>query len=275
MPLNRFEAGGNTYTFPDTLQDYSDNFGDTVPRTTRLPGLDGGFDELGISPAPGEIGTVRQRFVLVAASRAGMDTLRDNVKKLKGWPKGRLYMRPTNYPTDGERYAVARIDSIQMPKREQMHTDLWQEVTVIWQVSSPIWLASGDLSAAFVEASGEVTNVNGDITPLVSTAPSLAIITIQPGTGQSCENPQVQRIVDSEVVDEVSYTGTLVEDDLLIIDAGAKSVTLNGADAYTSSFDFLHHDWFRLLPGDNAIRVVFENAGDAAHVVWEWRSAWY
>lgn len=275
MPLNRFEADGNTYAFPTNVGAYSDNFGDVVVRNTRLPGVDGGFDEYLSDPAARELGSIRQGFTLQSDTKEGLDTLRDNVRAMLLWGKGYLYYRPTNYPTDGERRCWCRLSNLQMPRDDSM-ANYWQRVTAIFSASAPIWEAVGSASVDTINHTGTQTDgtVNNG-----GNAIALPTVRIACGAGQAMTGPiYIRRMDGTDVVDEVKYTYNLTANTYLEFDANEWRVTYNDGsdqDAYDKTFDFLHPDWLRLMPGDNTIRVVSGDAGDVATVTVTYRDTWY
>src|SRR5512134_2799678 len=124
MRIHRFNAGGLIYTFPTIQAEFVTNFANLVPATARLPGLSGGFDDYGDDAAPSEIGRVTLNFTLVAYSRADMTARRDAVYAMAGWGQRRLWLRPTNHPTDPERWCNAKVNSIRMVERLDANTDL-------------------------------------------------------------------------------------------------------------------------------------------------------
>lgn len=283
MPLVRFGFGDDYYTFPDTLQDYRDNFADVVPRTVRLPGMSGGFDQFGDDAAPGQIGKITQRLYLTADDREDMDALRDAVRRIKTWGTKLLWMQPTD-PAEGERFCWARMNNVHMPKREQDHTDLFQPVTITWQVADPFWYTRNNEAPFWGNfdwgdgskwgGSATLQDVSGMTTTLATAtnegnAIALPRLTIYVRAGQTCTNPTIQRIVGAAVVDEVAYTGTLSAGDILEINCRGASVRLNLADAY-DDLSYEHPDWMRLLPGENTLRVLLANAGEACKVAARW-----
>jgi hypothetical protein len=278
MPLHRFEADGNTYTLPATLGAYGDNFGDVVTRTTRLPGVDGGFDEYLSEVGSREIGSIRQAFTLQSSTKAGLDAMRDLVNAMLGWGKGYLYMRLSNY-TSQEWRVRARVSNIQMSRDEGDARNLyWQRVTVIWQCNHPLWEAAGNISESEINHSGTETTGGGSNGGNAIAIPTFVIET---GVSGILTAPwYIRRIVDTTVVaDEIAYGYTLPADTILTINCAAGTIVWNDGvdllDGYDGTFEFLHPDWFRLLPGVNVVRVVSADAGDDADVTMQYRSARY
>ncbi|MEL7433253.1 MAG: hypothetical protein AAFN11_04840, partial [Chloroflexota bacterium] len=139
----RFGAGIQLYTFtPDDQLSYRDNFRDVVPRTSRLPGLSGGFDEYGVSPAPTEIGNVSMQFWVLADTPADMYQAKLDIGRMRTFGKRRLYKQPVDGNAD-EVYCEARINSITWNETTQDRPDKYLRFTVDWQVDNPFWFAQG------------------------------------------------------------------------------------------------------------------------------------
>jgi hypothetical protein len=238
--------------------------------------LSGGFDEFGDSKAPQEIGKVTFDFTLVATSRTEMTAKRDAVLKMADWGVQRLIAQPTD-PMLPARWCYARINDINIPERLDMHTDLWQPVTINWQVPEPRWYGQGTESvpwgmfiwgeaawgsgAAPIVCSGVQTNFTITTLGTATTRARITLVTTAPSA--QAQNPKVQRLVSGLVVDEVAFAGTLSgTGDTLEINARSWQVTRNGSDAYNSSLSFLHPDWMRLLPGVNQMRIVLGSSGN-------------
>lgn len=272
------------YVFPATLQDYNDNFANTMPNTVHLPGIDGGWNEEGNLPATTEIGLVMMGFYLIAENRADMDAMRDAVSMMASWGIKKLVYQPTD-PAKPMRFCWARVHNIIMQERKNAHTDLWQEVRVYFQVPYPIWFVGAYEPAYFdgtYNFNGAITFGNGALSVAASGTEtstsitnngntlSIPIITIEPATGQSCENPKVQRIVEGVIVDEFSYQGVFSAGSILAVDGYAGQVLKGAANGFDANFNYIHPAFMRLAPGSNSIKVKFKNAGDAATVRW-----WY
>ncbi len=125
------------YTFPGTDLNFSPNFGDVVPRTGRLPGVDGGYDEYGSMPAPGEVGNITLSFKLVTRQRSAMPALRDEVLALLNM--GKQVLRWTPEGEDTFRFCWARVNNIRIAQQPSKQTGLSQSVVISFQVSAPTW----------------------------------------------------------------------------------------------------------------------------------------
>lgn len=274
-----------SYTF-DNLADFDCNFADTQPKTAQLPGMDGAWNLDGDAAASAPAGTVKVKWLLTAATRAGMDALRDAVRAMAYYGIDRLSYQPTD-PAAAERWTWARVQSISMGQNKGEHTDLWQPVEITFLCPEPVWWVdtyvgwtwgSGNFDEGQVwgadgyeiEASGTATT---DTISQNGNTASIPQITVEPQIGDSCENPTIQRLIGATVVDEIAWTGTLNAGDILTIDGRAQAITVNGAPDWDNvSYD--HPDFFRLLPGDNSIKIIFANVGDAATVTFYFQDSY-
>lgn len=138
--ITTFSVGTYTFTFPTTQSQLRDNFSDMVPRTVRIPGADGGFDQFGESKAPSEIGNVSVTFEQYADSNEDLQTKRDLVREMVARGVGTL---TKDCGAEGTRYCYARVNSITMT--ESPNDPIGSQkltATVDFQVSDPYWLAS-------------------------------------------------------------------------------------------------------------------------------------
>jgi phage-related protein len=177
----------------------------------------------------------------------------------------------------------------------EAHGDLFQEFTLTFSCPDPYWYVEGDPDGGFdilginffmgVSKLGGETGggfsiaAEGVLTEATASnngnAPTVGRITIRCSATQTCENPIIQRILNGQVYDYVSYTGVLGNGDELIIDSRGHSVQLNGDNAYGTAFDFKHPRFIKLEAGENLIRVLFTNATDEARVTLTFEDAFY
>lgn len=280
--ITTYGYGADQYDFTNAAvhqERISSNFGNLVRTSQRMVMTSGGFDRYGVSKAPNEVGTVTLQFTLKSSTRNGMETLRNNLLEIVGYGVVPLIYQPTN-PAEGERFCYARVTTVNAPQAPSQHTDLHQQVTINFEVPNPVWHAAGTLGdllgvnfilgTSVLGGTPLTINASGTSTEGTATnngnAATLALLTLTTSASQTCQNPTIQRIVNSAVADEVSYTATIGNSGTLIIDAQSKTVTLNGTSVFNGNFDFLHPSWMRIQPGSNTIRVVFANSGDEATV---------
>lgn len=263
------------YEFPARWTQFDTNFGDAVPRTVRLPGMDGGYDEFGDDPAPTEIGNVKFRL---RVSQPGMDltsqgtamqALRDALRGLAAQGRQVLVIEPSG--GTAQRWTMARINSVQASERLPAETDRIQDFVFDFQVSDPRWY-SDNAASGTVEACGagttSFTRSNG------GNALTVPVITVVAGTAALASGVTVRRVSGGTVLDRAQYAGTVAAGGTLVIDCRALSVTLAGSAAYGTAFSYDHPAWLRIPPGDNDYQVVL-GAGQSADVTFEWDDAWY
>jgi len=260
------------------VQDWRDNFGDVVPRTVRLPGAHGGYDEYGVDPAPGEIGNVQGTLKHKATPASAMVSWLDTLRSASRQKKGRLYMQPAD-ETEEERWCSARLNNLTTNHSENAHTGIMMEAKFSFQVSDPHWYKQGTEAPEWgffvwgeshwggTATQQAVSGVLTDLTETVSggTVETFPRITISCNTGETAQNIVIQRLVGGVVKDQLTFTDTLVAGDAVVINCRAKSVKKNGSDAY-ANLTATRAQWFRLNPGANSIRVTMANASDQARV---------
>lgn len=267
MRLIRFGTGSAMYYFPAQTE-LSDNFGDLVQRATRLPGVSGGYRAYGDSPSPSEVGTLRTSFWLIPNNISELQGMVDAVNALKRRGVSRLYAQQRN--SSSERWCFAEVSSIQISENVRDMPHLRQRVGMTFQVTDPFWYEINNESWVWGDgttwgssswggvAAQPLTTLSNDFTETVGgNAITYPRILLSTGVGVTCTNPTIQRLVGGNVVDQVSYTGTIAQNSTLQINTRALAVVLNGANAYTSAFSWLLPSWFRLEPGANSIRVTF------------------
>lgn len=259
------------YNFPDRGIHLEANFADTVPRTTRLPGMDGGYDEFGDDPAPSEIGRVNARLRLNASGGSAMQAARDELRGLAAIGRGSLVMQPSGGTAAyAPRWAWARINSVSIPEKMPIITDAVQDASIDWQVSDSRWYSMELVSPGGQECAGTATDFQGTAGGNAIAYPMITVT----ASGTLPNGFTLQRLVDAVVVDEIEYGEALDDEDEVVVDCRALSVTLNGAEAYGTAFVPLHPAWMRLLPGSNDLRVAL-NSGGSAEVTVEWYDTWY
>ena len=256
-------------------QNVRDNFGNLMRASKRMLMMSGGFDGWGISKTPNEVGSVQLDLKMKSMTRNGMQTYRDALRVMERYGLTKLYYQEKD-STQRERFCYARVTDVQMTQDIENHSDLHQKVQISWEVPYPVWHQDNQAGplwgfewgaswgdAPSIAASGVQTD---NVLSTIGNADSLLrYITVSCGTGQTCQNPTIQRLVDGVVKDEVSFTDTLVATDSLVFSPWERTVKKNGTLNF-ANFDYEHPRWFVLEPGDNDIRVVFANSGDAATV---------
>lgn len=290
--LTKFISADGSTTFQFTIangvyqEPMSSNFGNRIRSTSRMVMTSGGYDNYGKTTTPSESGTLRIQGKLRVYSVNSMEDKRELLAAIQGYGLGTLYYQETDSAQD-VKFCFARCTSVEIPQRADQLTDLVQPFTATFDVPYPIWHTDGTRTSVWGEwiwgtgtwgGTPETTAASGtstdDTITYNGTAPALVKITIVCSASQTCQNPIVKRIVSGQTVDRITYTGTLGNNDELVISPEARSVKLNTVSKL-ENFDFLHPAWFRLVNGTNTIRVQFDNGGDAATVRYDYYENFY
>jgi hypothetical protein len=279
--LHRFGSNPRIYYFPPATS-FTHNFMNLVPRTVRLPGTSGGFDEFLGGVAPSEIGKVQAMWYVIPKENESITTLLDTLGMISDWGEQKLYILPWD-TTYRERWCYARINDISISENAKDHPEKWQRVSATWQVADPYWYNLGTEAALWGDVQWANFTWGGSANPQLCSgqqtdftitvggnAITLARITITVPAAKTAEDVTVQRLESTTIRDQIRRTGILTPADSLSINARTHTIQLNGLDAYTTAFTFHHQDWFRLLPGTNSIRVLLKNASDEANVKIQW-----
>lgn len=280
--LRRF---GSLYTFPDSQIALSDNFGDLVTRTRRLPFAHGGFDELGQGRGLSEIGNVRADLWLHFSGAGEAKTKLDELRALADYGVQRLIMLPDDGGT--ERWCMARLSSVQTPQDAHNVPHKRQKVQLTFQVSDPFWVTAGNgvvwgggwkwgdgtkwgggSTTTYTGASNAISLTNNGN---AFTQPTLSV---KVPAAKSVTDPTFRRIVNGAVIDEVRYIGTLAATDHLFIDCRRLKVWKNGVAVYGSNFVTKNSYWMRLLPGANTLLLLMTLATDQANVRIHYAERW-
>lgn len=284
--ITKFVAGGNTYNFPtDTGDlDYQDNFAALDSRTKRLPGADGGYDELGDGRGLSGVGRIQFSFYLVSATREGMQALRDAARKMADWGVGRLYFQPTD-PAAALRWTWARVDEVRIREDRHLHSDLFQRVQITFEASEPFWYTDSGLAVwgggwtwggGTLWGGGSVTAVTTSTTLSLTNngnAYTQATISIKGGATPPSDI-LIRRMVEGEPVDEVRWARALSTGERLFIDCRRLGVWLEGQRKYDAAFSFRNPWWLRLLPGSNSIKVQLGSTGEQIDLKVNYRERW-
>lgn len=269
-----------SYAFGEFVNAYDTNFAQGVAQTRRMPGVDGGWSDLGFGPAETPPGRLSIEFWLVAEAREDMDALRDEARALMSYGLQRLEYTSLD-ANIGTRYCYARALDVTPREMKAKHTDLFQRITAIFEVPEARWYKDrynavkvGDGTAlddgATVGSGALLVACSGLVTEFAAlnggNAITIPAISVMPGSGQSCENPKVQRIEAGLIADEIAYTGVIAAESELFCDGKREYAALDADNVFGPNFSYINPSLFRLQPGPNVIRVVFANSGDAAGV---------
>lgn len=282
--LRRFGIGDELYTFEEDEQvSLRDNFRDVVARTSRLPGLNGAYNEYGTGPAPNENGNVQVTFWVQGDTPGALQTKLEAMAAMESWGTKRLY----KWSNGGgeERFCEGYVQNIDFTMRAADRAHKRLRVTVNFGVDNPRWQGPGTYgTTGFAWGDGTlwaggalwggtpVSNALVGADNTFSVSPNgnkliYPVLQVEPPSGKQAENVRVQRVLGGRVVDQVRYAGVLSAGDVWQVDAAALRVQLNWLNGYGDDFSFETPAWFRLRGGQsNSIRVLMQNATDEATV---------
>lgn len=285
MKVISFGKGARVYTFPPTVREITDNFASLQDNVLPIVGAHGGLAQYGASAPPAVAGQVRVRVLIRTDDRClKMDQAIDELRAITAWGKVPLVIK-----ADG---ALRRCDAIAVdvsaPRDLANHGELWADVTITFSVPFPFWYSEGNEAVLWGDGalwsdgtiwggSASWNTVTGasttfDITVAKGNVPTYPRINFQCQAGETATNIIIQRLINAQVVDEVSYADTVPANGQLGINTRALSVEMNGADAY-NVFDFLQSHWFALETGVNNIRVLMDG-GSAGRVRFSYYEMW-
>lgn len=276
------------YVFEDVGVRINTNFADLVPATSRLPGLDGGFDEYGDEAAPSEIGNVSFEMVLTENNQAEMQRKRDALRGLARLGMQRLVVQTWD-PDAALRYCWARINNIQVSDNVNAVTHRVNRVQITFQVSSPRWQDVSESDAIYGQAVfgqfifgggiGVIETASGTSTDMTITndgnAIAYPVIYVTTAAGEAITSPlNIIRRVNGVAIDQLTIATSLTANQTLVINTQTKSIKKMSVDAY-ANLTALTPEWLRLLPGDNAIRVTMGGGGNACTIRFKFAATWY
>ena len=207
----------------------------------KLPG-GGAFDWRGASDALPEVETVRVRGVWKAADPTAMETKLAALKALCGQ---RSYLWQSN--GSAQRSRLARCLEVSSDLEAGFAADALIEM--VFELAATPWAGTARNVSQSLDASPKsYTLTNGGNARVRD-----VVITVVAATS----NITQIYVVRSGLV-ELRWQGTITPGSSLVIDTGARSVKLNGADAYAGlSLQGGHiiADWLRLDPGDNTVLI--------------------
>lgn len=270
--ITSFVTRYGTYTFPASFdQQFKTNFANLVNKTTRTPGADGGFDEYGMGRAPAEVGTVQFGTFLVDKTGAGMQALRDSLKTIAAWGKGRLI----DHVNGEDRWCYARVNSIDMNEQRHQNTEIFQEVKLTFQASDPYWYALGNESvwgggtlwgSALSVWGGSaspttITNTGTISVSYTGSAETYARVVVKNSSGSTIYDPIIRRTIDGGTVDELRYTGAIATGTELSINPWRHTAVISGVSVL-SNLTYANDSWMRLIPGTNTINVYVDGVAN-------------
>lgn len=273
-----------TYTFPAPFQVRynATGFRNIAAQLMKLPGLDGGIDQFGSGPGQTVNGDISIDGWFEGDTPTDVQNLLDAAGQLADLGIGRLYIQPE---VGLERFCHARLNANAWSQNVRDVPHRRQRVQFNFQVAQAKFYSDAGYWPPFFDGTydwdgtidwGENTYVidasgvsTEDTLTIDGNATAQPIVSIRPESSDTVENVRVQRVVGGQVMDEISYAGTLTDTDELSVDGGRQYSQLNGVTTWGPNVTYRHPELFRLAPGANTIRILAENAGDAVRVrIW-------
>jgi len=278
MRLFRYMSPDGIYVFPPQTEG-GGNFGNAVQRTVRLPGMTGGFDEYGNGRAPGEVGNGRTMWYLKAQSMADMRRLTDEAAAMADMRAGLLFVNPFD---GGEmRWTRARVSDISGPESVFDRPDKSLRVTANFQCrtgrwysragqvfSDDGWMSDSGLYGLTPQVYQQAVD-DGDTITVTNYGNAWASPFIRwEGDGSDTfTNPVLSRYDPDtgELIDRITYTGTVGINDVIEIDCRNFRVTpdYDAVSVYSAS-------WLLLPPGSTTLVVTGTFPGDGLLTIEFW-----
>lgn len=268
--LLRFGNGANSYDFTALYkQSLPSGFGDMLTNSVRLVGIQGGYNMDGRDRTRRAIGSLQASFKIVAdGTSADMAAKRRAIYAMQDWGECRLLKE---FGDGVQVWTWASVSNIQMPQRESGHTYIWQDVQISFNCPKSLWYGKEDMlffEDAWVLDDGLALSVpkvdalavgNGDTVQITNNGNATvgAYVRWDIPTGVTVENPSLTRRNEAnEIVDQITYEDTLVEDDVVEIDARDHQTLKNlvvvpsyqALEAYSGA-------WLEIPPGTISLEV--------------------
>jgi len=264
------DTDGNTFIW-QTIEGW---FGGVAPRGNPVdrPLLDGAHD----GPAPFEGRTVTISGTLLAATRSGLQVGLDRLSAILSAGTRRSALVVNETQRGASRQAMVRLGGPTLVDRKSTYQADW---SLVLYAADPLRYSSIEHSLdllPFLAGSGRTYNLipnrryGANTRPGTGTAMNYGNTNTPPVitfTGP-CTNPGI-RIVGGN---QIQYMSTLVAGESVIIDCGARTVMLSGANRRRNLSAASR--WITLAPGANQLYHWVDNIDKtgSAHVTW--RDAW-
>ena len=255
------------------------NASDDMPvqfRSAFIPLPYGGYDQDGAYAVTDAV-NVRRRVMVVSAIDASVDAL------LQEFGKGRLILTALMRDNIEYRQTFAKGFHIGRPARAEDYSCI-EPLQLEWLQDYPYWMATDDepiyLDNGYDLDDGWV--LDGNYTTFTCTTDNTAqtvantgnvrfsrgTLIIQPGVAATMENP---RLTNTETGLYIEWTGTLVEDDTLIIDFLTKTAWLNYEDDYGNIvIESTQMDWMVFEIGDNDFELTCDSIANTVLAYLQW-----
>lgn len=145
MRLIKFAGREGAYPIPPQSSG-KDNFLDLVTKTSRLPGVDGGFDEYNTRRANQSVGNQDAAFWLKYDPTSPYPGFHDSIRaqrdalgQIAGWGKSRLFMQIHADERQDKRWTWARVSNIRLSENVTTLPNKQIQVQASFQINDPTW----------------------------------------------------------------------------------------------------------------------------------------
>jgi len=251
------------YAFDDVLSQVRPYFGEAVPLTTTIPGVNGGFNVGGRSASRLGLANLQAFMWFEAVDSNTMQSLIRDVYKMLHWGEQRLFKRDM---AGDVMWTWAMVNNIDLNQNVANRPRKQQQVQLNYQCPRAVWFRKPDdvLSSAGAYTEGATrdgSNTVGDGDSIVVTnngnAPAGLYLKWTVPSGQSLTNPRVARRDGAGTdIEYIQYTGTLSASSTWEADARNHQLQLGGV--VSSDYDKLTvitGEWLTLPPGDTTLHI--------------------
>lgn len=227
---------------------------------------------------------------LTASTEAALETLYFQLLALRG-KRDRLYRETA---TGDIHWQYARLVEVTAERSfEQTKFKRIQDISLRFVTQEAFW--RGDLGGVWYLDSGEYFDTglafDSGQTYLLTTSPTSFTVSIGVSSDAGRAPSRAVRLSISAGAsnmsavtiarsggESITFSGTILANDILVIDTGTMQVLNDGVDAYddlTLSPTADLAAWFALEPGDNGITVTFTGGGTGKEISFSYYEVWY
>lgn len=285
--ITRFGIGAFSYDFTQSFIRQIEmpvGHGDLMPNNIRLAGLHGGYNLDGIDGARSSVGVTQAFFQIEGdGTLADISAKSHAILGMQAWGEKRLIKQLA----DGtELWTWATINNIRMSDRSDNLSYLVRDCQITWSTPKARWYSKADLSffddgwtlddgltLTGPKVDAELVG-NGDTVEITNNGNAYAgaYIRWDIPTGVTVTNPRIVRRNEAgQIVDQVTYTDTLVANDVVEIDAREHSTIYNMTvlPSY-SKLSVASGAWLQLPPGTTTLEISGTFSADAELTVDCW-----
>lgn len=259
-------------------------------RSAVVPLRGGGFDQDGVNSFL-ETKMVSANF-WVRQDDGNVDTIIDNLYKEAGMGRRLLVATMRDNTTQRQQYAKLVQASTKPDSRvyaiDGSNLECYEVVQAQWEIIYPYWELETDFALLLDDGhilnnglnldSGNQEQENITTTSTTHTITNNSTAKIEKlliwilgiTANSSLANITIENTTTGEIL---TWTGTLLEDDLLLIDSLAQTITFNYLNAYEDTdLGANQIGFFTLEIGDNDFLITVDSVVNTSRVFWSWHT---